>query len=365
MFVPPSAIRDVSMGKFCKQLGLSHGMKCTREDRIIQRTQHWVWGPATCVWAGTLSPSRCVTSWSNRDVNPCPVCWAGLLRGANETPHVKKRVFHKCKLLWFSLVVFGKLVSFYISHVFSTPPSLPTSPQSDQTCLPFSSEWGTSDLTKKEMKSPGLLSPSFMSGPREKHAPCKAELPRPRHPCRGEARQSTAVTTVWISLCRAPDKQRGKVQKSGSASEMWEGQQSLKCMGTGGNLILLQRGEGALHHVKIIASGQQSLGVRGSGLAHWPACRRTLILFCGLPAWMCRGHASTLLWVLTGTRDWTQGPGNQVPWSTAGGGAGNVNQNPLPCLLSTKSPRVWNWREWGRIINKLIIITIYWALNVS
>lgn len=31
-------------------------------------------------------------------------------------------------------------------------------------------------------------------------------------------------------------------------------------MGMGGNLIRLPRAEGALHHVKIIESGQQSLG---------------------------------------------------------------------------------------------------------
>lgn len=34
MFISSSAIRDVFMGKFCKQLGLSHGMKCAREERI-------------------------------------------------------------------------------------------------------------------------------------------------------------------------------------------------------------------------------------------------------------------------------------------------------------------------------------------
>lgn len=180
----------------------------------------------------------------------------------------------------------------------------------------------------KEMKSPGLLSPSFTSGPREKHAPCKAELPRPRHPCRGGEGQSAAVTTVWISLCGAPDKQRGKVQRSGSASEMWEGQQALKCMGTGGNLILLQRGEGALHHVKIIASGQQSMGVREGGLAHWPACRRTLTLFFVVPAWMCRGHASTLLWVLTETRDWTRGLRSQVPREYCGGWSRQSESKP-------------------------------------
>lgn len=109
-------------------LGLGHGMKCKREESIIQGTEDWVWGPMTWVWARTLSPTSCVISWSNRDVNPCRVCCPGLLWEANESMCVKRAfemtMFHKCKLLWFSLVVFGKLVSFYISHVFSLLPPI-------------------------------------------------------------------------------------------------------------------------------------------------------------------------------------------------------------------------------------------------
>lgn len=75
---------------------------------------------------GLCRPTRRVTSWLNRDVNPCPACLPGLLWESKETPRVKgafqATVLHKCKLLWFSLVVFGKLVSFYISRVSSTPP---------------------------------------------------------------------------------------------------------------------------------------------------------------------------------------------------------------------------------------------------
>ena len=135
------------------------------------------------------------------------------------------------------------------------------------------------------------LWPRSSSRPLEGHAPCQAEQPSPCHPYWREVRQRPAGTTVWISLCRSPDKQKGKVQRSRSASEMWEGQQSLKCMGMEGNLIQLQRGEGTLHHVKIIASGQQSLGVWGGRLAHWPTCKRALNPFYAIPKWICtRAH---------------------------------------------------------------------------
>lgn len=239
---------------------------------------------------GLCRPTRRVTSWLNRDVNPCPACLPGLLWESKETPRVKgafqATVLHKCKLLWFSLVVFGKLVSFYISRVSSTPP-----PTVRSKVFAFLLKSEEALIWQKEMKSPGLLWPQFTSRPSEEPAPCKARQPSPRHPHWGEVRQSPAVTAVWISLCRSPDKQRGKVQRSGSASEMWEGQQSLKCMGMEGNLILLQRGEGTLHHMKIIASGQQSLGVWGGGLAHWPICKRALTAFCAIPEWICtRAH---------------------------------------------------------------------------
>lgn len=150
-------------GKVLQMLGLSHGMKCKREDSIKQRLEHWVWGPQTCVWAGTLSPNLPVTSWLHRDVNPCPARLPGLLWEWNETPSVKSpfqaTVLHKCKLLWFSLVVFGKLVSFYISHVSS---ALPLPPQSDQKCLPFSSEQGTSDLTIRNEATRLTLAPVYV-----------------------------------------------------------------------------------------------------------------------------------------------------------------------------------------------------------
>ena len=44
-------------------------------------------------------------------------------------------------------------------------------------------------------------------------------------------------------------------------------------MGMGGNLILLLSGEGALHHVKIIESGQQRLRAGEAGLSTDPLAK--------------------------------------------------------------------------------------------
>lgn len=41
----------------------------------------------------------------------------------------------------------------------------------------------------------------------------------------------------------------------------------------GGNLILLQRGEGALHHVKLTESGQQGSGAGEAGLPTDPLAK--------------------------------------------------------------------------------------------
>lgn len=165
-----------------------------------------------------------------------------------------KLVFHKCKLLWFSLVVFGKLVSFYISHVFPLPPPIA---RSNMFAFLFKMRNLWSD--KKKWSHQACSSPVLRLGHGRSTFPARlSSLVLVTH---SEGKwDSAAVTTVWISLCRAPDKQRGKVQRSGSASEMWEGQQSLKCMGTERNLILLQRGEGKLHHVKMNRKRSAELG---------------------------------------------------------------------------------------------------------
>lgn len=151
-------------------LVLSQGVKCKQEDNITQRTACWVWGPPACR-ARTLSPTCCVTSWSNSDVNPCPVCLPGLLWEIEETMCVKRTFaapeFHKCKLLWLSLVVFGKLASFYRLHALSTPPI-----GRSNTFWPLSSEWGASTVTGiSEVTKLSPLIQFFQFRPWEKPAP--------------------------------------------------------------------------------------------------------------------------------------------------------------------------------------------------
>ena len=176
------------------------------EDRL--------WGPATCVWAGTLSPTCCVNSWSNRDVNPCPVCWPGLL-GEAETMRVKKPQCSTNVSYYDSALLFLESLFHFIYRMNSPPYPLPPPPHSQikRVCLSFQSEEPL--IWQKEMKSPDLLSPNLRSRPWEKHTAGTAELPSPRHPLRGAVRQSTAVTTVWISLRGAPDKRRGKCKGAG------------------------------------------------------------------------------------------------------------------------------------------------------
>lgn len=62
-------------------------------------------------------------------------------------------------------------------------------------------------------------------------------------------------------------------------------------MGMGGNLILLLSGEGALHHVKIIESGQQSLRAGEVGLSTDPRAKgpglRVLSHFTVKLQWAC------------------------------------------------------------------------------
>lgn len=63
-----------------------------------------------------------------------------------------------------SALLFLESLFHFICHMYSPSCPLLPSPQSDQKCLPFSSERGTSLIWQKEMKSPGLLCPVLHLG---------------------------------------------------------------------------------------------------------------------------------------------------------------------------------------------------------
>lgn len=138
-------------------LGLSHGRKCKREGGTTERPECWVWGPEARRWAQFLPPPCCVTSalpwkvqwesWSNSDVNPGPLCLPGLLWESNETMSVKRALeMAECSTnvsSYDSALLLLESLFHFIDGMYS-----PRLPLSDQKCLPFSSERGTSDLTR-------------------------------------------------------------------------------------------------------------------------------------------------------------------------------------------------------------------------